>query len=240
MPTITTRGVVLRYTNYRDHDRMLSVLTPDYGRVDALSRGCRRPKSPLMPCSELFVHGEFVFYHSHDRFTLTGCALHDTFYPLRMEPYRLTCASYMAALCHAAVQPAQEASGLYGLLLKGLYYLAYDQQADPLELTAAYLLLFADMTGYRPRLTRCAHCRAPIQWDKGGRFDSEAGGLCCDSCASRYTAFLTAPQIHWLDDTLRAGLTVKEKSEGAALFELLRRYVENRLETPIKVSRLLP
>ena len=62
MPAVTTPGIVLRYANYRDHDRMLTLLSPRLGRVDLLSRGCRRPKSPLMPASELFVSGEFVLF----------------------------------------------------------------------------------------------------------------------------------------------------------------------------------
>ena len=169
MPSVTTQGIVLRYANYREHDRMLTLLSPDYGRIDALSRGCRRPKSPLMPVSELFVSGEFVLYQSHDHFTLTSCALADSFYPLRLEPYRLTCASYMTALCAAAAQPGQSARELYALLLKGLYYLAYDQGVDALETTTAFLLLFADATGYRPRLSRCAHCRVPLDLSAGGR-----------------------------------------------------------------------
>lgn len=240
MPSITTRGVVLRFANYREHDRMLTVLSPDYGRLDALSRGCRRPKSPLMPASELFVSGEFVFYQNRDRLTLTSCALEDTFYPLRLDPYRLTCASYMAGLCQGAAQPGQESGELYALLLKGLYLLAYDDRGDALELTAAFLLLFAAAIGYRPRLHRCAHCRTPLDNGKGGRFDVEAGGLCCPGCASRSTYPLTAAQVDWLEATLLSGLELKEKSEGSALFEMLRRYVESRLETTIKVSRLLP
>ncbi|MDD3334606.1 MAG: DNA repair protein RecO [Eubacteriales bacterium] len=240
MPSITTEGVVLRYANYREHDRMLTVISPEYGRIDALSRGCRRPKSPLMPASELFVSGEFVFYQSHDHFTLTSCTLRDTFYPLRLEPYRLTCASYQAALCAAAVQPSQEAEGLYRLLLRGLYLLAYDDRGDALEMTSAFLLLFADQIGYRPRLTRCAHCRVPLPTQSSGRFDIEAGGLCCEGCSSRSTYPLSAAQIQWMAATLKDGLSAKEKSEGAALFELLRRYVESRIEFSPKVSKLLP
>ena len=47
MPSVTTQGIVLRYANYREHDRMLTILSPDYGRIDALSRGCRRPNCLL-------------------------------------------------------------------------------------------------------------------------------------------------------------------------------------------------
>jgi len=240
MPSLTTPGIVLRYANYRDHDRMLTLLSPLYGRVDALSRGCRRPKSALMPASELFVHGEFVLFAQNDHATLTSCALTDTFYPLRLEPYRLTCASYMAALCAAAVQPGQSAAELYALLLKGLYYLAYDTEADALSTTTAFLLLFADATGYRPRLSRCAHCRTPLDLEHGAPFDIAAGGLCCPNCASRSTYPMSKEHIVWMSETLRGGLTPQKNTGAATLFDVLRRYVEARLETPIKVSRLLP
>ena len=240
MPSITTPGIVLRYANYRDHDRMLTLLTPDYGRVDVLSRGCRRPKSALMPCSELFVSGEFVFYANNDRSTLTSCSLGDTFYPLRLEPYRLTCASYMTALCAAAAQVGESAPQLYALLLKGLYYLAYDNEADALTTTTAFLLLFAEVTGYRPRLSRCAHCRTPLDLENGAPFDVAAGGLCCPSCASRATYPMKKEDIVWMSENIRSGFQPQYKTDAATLFDVLRRYVETRLETPIRVSRLLP
>ena len=239
MPSITTPGIVLRYANYRDHDRMLTILSPSYGRLDVLSRGCRKPNSALMPASELFVHGEFVCYLSNDRATLTSCSITDTFYPLRLEPYRLTCASYMAALCAAAAQPGEESAQLYALLLKGLYYLAYEPEADALDTTTAFLLLLADSLGYRPRLSRCAHCRTPLNLEHGAPFDIAAGGLCCPDCASRSTFCLSLEAIKWMSETIRSGLQPQKNGAGT-MFDVLRRYVESRLDTPIKVSRLLP
>ena len=240
MPSITTPGIVLRHANYRDHDRMLTILSPHYGRVDVLSRGCRRPKSALMPASELFVHGEFVCYQQNDHATLSSCQITDTFYPLRLDPYRLTCASYMTALCAAAVQPGEESAALYALLLKGLYYLSYEPEADPLETTTAFLLLFADAIGYRPRLSRCAHCRTPLELENGAPFDVAAGGLCCPSCASRATYPMKKEEIVWMSENIRSGFQPQYKTDAAVLFDVLRRYVETRLETPIRVSRLLP
>lgn len=29
MPSVTTQGIVLRFANYREHDRMLTILSPD-------------------------------------------------------------------------------------------------------------------------------------------------------------------------------------------------------------------
>jgi len=240
MAAIKIRGIVLRFANYREHDRMLTILSPEYGRVDALSRGCRRPKSPLMPASELFVYGEFVLYRSHERFVLTSCELDDTFYPLRLDPYRLTCASYMTSLCQAAAQPGQEAKGMFELLLRGLYLLSYNDEADPLTLVTAFLLRFADTMGYRPRMRRCAHCRTPLPEEGPWRFDVAAGGFCCEACASRATWPVSMEMYIWMCRVLKNPLSAQTKNGASTLFDMLRRYVESRLETPIKVSRLLP
>ena len=39
--------LVLRHADYADYDRMVTLFSPEYGRIDAVARGCRRPKSPL-------------------------------------------------------------------------------------------------------------------------------------------------------------------------------------------------
>ena len=36
-------AIVLRYANYKDNDRMLTLLSPTRGKMEVLSRGCRRP-----------------------------------------------------------------------------------------------------------------------------------------------------------------------------------------------------
>ena len=240
MPSETLQGVVLRYANYRERDRMLSVLTPDQGRIDVLSRGCRRPTSPLLAGSELFVHGEFVVFRSGERYTLTSCTLTDAFYPLRLEPYRLTCATYLLHLAQAAAQPQQPAQGLYALLLEGLYHLAYCTQEAPLSVVNAFLLRYAAELGYRPRMNHCVHCHKELPQQQGAWLDVEAGGLCCESCAKGNAYPLSASQTRWMRDALTRGLESELSEPDAPLFEALRRYVESRLEVQIRSSVFLP
>lgn len=240
MPSETLQGVVLRHANYRERDRMLTLLTPDHGRVDVLARGCRRPNSPLMPAAELFVHGEFVVFRNNDRCTLTSCTLADTFFPLRLDPYRLTCGAYLLNLALAAAQPEQAAAGLYSLLLEGLYHLTYCNDEAPLHTTCTFLLLFAAEIGYRPRLHHCVRCGKPLPEGVGAKLDVEAGGLCCPTCAKGAQEPLNAAQVSWLRAALQAGFDTEQRPADAPLFEALRRYVESRLEMTIKASRLLP
>lgn len=94
--------------------------------------------------------------------------------------------------------------------------------------------------GYRPRLSRCAHCRTPLDVSEGGRMGYCRGrtvlpGLCLPRHVSCYA------RSDRLDESDPPPGLVPQKNTGAGmLFDMLRRYVESRLETPIKAGRLLP
>ena len=240
MPSETLMGIILRVANYREHDRMLTLLTPDKGRVDLLSRGCRRPKSGLMSASESFVQGEFVVFRNGDRYTLSSCNMIESYYPLRLDAYRMTCGAYMLQLSQAAAHPEQEAEALFKLLTACLHRLSYDIQAKPLMIVNSFLLLFAVDNGYRPRLNHCVHCQKPISPKQSAMFDIIEGGICCRNCAKGALMRLSAAQLNWMRETLKNGLDVPEITEDKTLFEVLRRYVESRLEATIKSSKFLP
>ena len=239
MPSETMQAIVLRNANYRDFDRMVTLFSPTMGRVDALARGCRRPKSPLLPASELFTHGEFVLFRKGEQFTLSACEITDAFYPLRLDNDRLSCGAYLLELTGAAVQPDQPAVELYAALLQGLYRLSYTD-ASPLSVVCSFLLLFASLCGYKPRLNHCALCRKALDTTQGAYLSPQAGGLLCAECSPTGEARMTREQILWMRRTLAEGMTdEQQKTDASAAFPFLRRYVESRLDREIKSSRFL-
>ncbi|MBQ8535996.1 MAG: DNA repair protein RecO, partial [Clostridia bacterium] len=139
MPSLAVNGIVLRHANYRDNDRMLTLLTPDHGRMDVLARGCRRPRSPLLSASEMFCTGEYLLFTQRDRATLTSCTIHDSFYPLRLDFDRLSYGVYLMNLCEAAAQPEQPCPELFWLLIRFLSRLSYGETRHH-ALTSAFLL----------------------------------------------------------------------------------------------------
>ena len=78
-------AIVLRYANYRDNDRMLTLFSPTKGRIVALARGCRKPRSPILNASELFALGDFELYERGNHLTVISANLMETFYPLRAD-----------------------------------------------------------------------------------------------------------------------------------------------------------
>ena len=181
MAQLTTSAIVLRRADYRDNDRMLTLFSPTLGRIDALCRGCRRQKSPLMAASELFCSGEYVLYQTGERTTVVSCAVSESFYALRGDYERLAHGMYALELCAAAVQPAQENERLFLLLLRSLAHLCYSE-IPPRRVTAVFLMGMTSLLGFRPQVGRCARCGKPIDAQGEGyvaAFSGEAGGVLC-------------------------------------------------------------
>ena len=232
MGAITTQAVVLRNADYRENDRMLTLLTPGYGRVDALARGCKRPNSPLLPGSELFAFGEYVLFQGKGRAMVTSCTLTDSFYSLREDYEKLRYAVYLLQVSGAQAQPAERAADLFTLLLRSLTRLCYTD-LDARAVTTAFLLLDAALAGYRPRLSHCVRCGNAVAENEARLFDIEEGGLVCRDCASALLPALPirAPEILWMRDVLKVGIEKTTRPALDAPLPLMIKYMETRLET---------
>lgn len=61
MNRLQTRGIILSRTDYGEADRILTVLTPDHGKLRLMARGVRKPKSKLAGGIELFSTSDMTF-----------------------------------------------------------------------------------------------------------------------------------------------------------------------------------
>ncbi len=234
MPALTTQAIVLRHADYRENDRMLTLLSPVLGRVEALCRGCKRPQSPLLAASEWFALGEYVLFAGKGRMTVTSCNLTESFFPLRTDYEKLKHATYLLSIAEAAAQPGERAVELFTLLARSLGRLAYtDRPAQ--AVTAAFLLHFSAVSGYRPRLSHCVRCARKIEDEEIRLFDVENGGLLCDKCHTGLTqAYPVSPdQVRWMRDVLSRGIDKTDQPPQAAPGPLLAAYVALRLEKNI-------
>lgn len=228
-------AIVLRYANYRDNDRMLTLFSPTRGRLEVLSRGCRKPRSALVACSELFALGDFELYEKAGRQTLVSCVLTETFYPLRTDYDKLQVGVFLLSLCEAAVQSNVPDQDLFMLLLHTLSRLTfYDQPWRPL--TAGFLLHFAACQGFAPDLESCVFCGAPIPEGAGAGFELQEGGLVCPQCGKgSSTMNLSAAQLKWLRMAMHSGsASWVDAPDCHAPFQLLRRFVQQRMDVPLK------
>ena len=246
MAQIVTNAIVVRRADYRENDRMITLFSPTLGRIDALCRGCRRQKSPLMAASELCCAGEYVLYQTSDRATVVSCQVTDTYYGLRKDYERLSHAMYALELCAAAIQPAQENERLFMLLLRSLAHLCYGE-AEPRRVTAVFLMGMTSLLGFRPQVGRCAKCGTPVLQNRTGdeiiigAFSPEAGGVLCPGCSAGERCRLREKDVVYLQSIMKTGLKSLEEAGECpdALFEAMRQLAEDRLDAPIRSGRML-
>ncbi len=184
MPPLTVRGIVTRYVDYRENDRILTLLTAEHGLVSAKARSCRKPKCALLGASELFVYGEFVLFKSGDKYTVDSCCVEESFYPLREDIARLGAGAYMLSIVNACAVEGERADALLRLLLYALSFTAY-AGLEPCDMALAFAARALAIMGYMPAITRCAACGADVRGLASIRFSASAGGVLCLPCEER-------------------------------------------------------
>ena len=177
---IALSAVVLRRSDWRDYDRMVTLFSPTMGRVEAVVRGCRRPKSPLINAAEPFCAGEFTLSESKGRYTVTACQVTESYYPLREDVTKLTHGAYYLHLAGLAALPGEANEALFLMLLKALAFLSY--AGLPPELTtAAFELHYLKLLGQAPRVDQCVVCGRAASGPCA--FSERLGGAVCAPCA---------------------------------------------------------
>ena len=233
-------AIVLRYANYRDNDRMLTLFSPTQGRIEALARGGRKPRSPILNASELFALGDYELYQKGAHLTVISANLIETFYPLRQDFDRLSVGMYLLGVTEGFLQPGVPAQELFMLLLHTLSRLTFtDQPWKPL--VAGFLLHLSACEGFKPRLQHCVHCGKRLAETESTWFDHAEGGLVCRECHLQSHTPVSAAQAKWMRLMLTQGSAAWIDSPACtAPYKLLRKYVEGKLDRPVRSADMLP
>ena len=146
--TVVT-GVVLRTTDTKETDKILTVLSPQLGKIPVIARGARRKNSRLAAACQLLAYDELTVYKRGAWYLLDEAATLELFPGVRRD-IELT-----EAVCPEEA-PAPE---LAALLLNGLYALCYLEK-DPVLVKAAFQWRLMALAGFQPFTDNCAVCGA--------------------------------------------------------------------------------
>lgn len=178
---ITTEGFVLKNRKYGETDSLLTIFTRKAGKINAIAKGARRPKSNLLAGIQPFCYSEFVLYKGRNLYTVSQCDAKEIFYPLREDLKKLSYAAYLVELVEAVITEGQTNNRLFNLFGKTLYLLKKDDiEID--TIIRGFEIKLMNYSGYRPQLTNCVNCRnkQSTSW----KFSAEQGGILCSSCFS--------------------------------------------------------
>ena len=177
--TYKTEAVVLKQMPLGEADRILTFYTQDMGKVRAVAKGVRRPKSRLGGHLELLNGVAVSLSQGRDLDVVTEAQVGHSFRGLREDLERLSRGLYVAELVDGFSVERSSSYTLYRLLLDTLGSLETTAQPD-LALRHFEVRLL-DVCGYRPELNACVDCRSTLE--PGDHvFSCAAGGVLCPDC----------------------------------------------------------
>lgn len=185
-----TEGLVLRETEYKDADKLLTVLSKDRGKLTLRARGVRSRSSRLKSGCQLLAYSEFTVFENKGQMLVDEAVPMNLFLPLRSDIELLSLASYFAQVAEVLSQEDSPDAELLSLCLNAMYALS-EMKKPPELVKSVFELRAACQTGYSPMLEGCSVCGC----SEPDRFAVSAGVLQCAGCLSGEETGLRLP-IH--------------------------------------------
>lgn len=195
---LTIKALVLRVTDYNDRDALLTVLTPDHGKLTVKARGLRRKNSPLVAPCQLLAYGEFTLFEYRGMYTVNEAHSIELFQGLRRDLLKLSLGSYFAQVAELISQEDLPSPELLSLVLNCLYALSKLTVGEE-QVKAVFELRSACLAGYTPDLIACHSCGSQTP----DRFDISAGCVECAGCKNMASTGLRMPITPGVLDAMR-------------------------------------
>ncbi len=181
MQTVTP-GLVLREVKVGESDRILTLLTPGLGIINASAKGSLRLKSKLFSACGLFCYSEFSLFQGKSMYLVNDAQVKQVFFGLRESIESTALAMYMAEFVQTLSPTGKEAEEQLRLLLNSFYVLSKGNR-PPRMVKAVYELRALSEAGFMPNLLCCAACQK--YEDAHFYLDVQSGDLLCGECAQK-------------------------------------------------------
>ena len=184
-PYIVLRGVVLRETETKEADKILTLLTAERGKISVIARGVRRKSCRYAACAQPLVWSEWTLYQKGDWYYANEGSTLELFKGLRDDLDAMALGFYFAELTETVTSEETPAPELTRHLLNGLYALSTLHKPSAL-VKAAFELKLLCLAGYEPLVDGCAYCGCPDP--EQPLLDVVQGVLRCRQCGVKESA----------------------------------------------------
>ena len=231
---LTTQGLVLRVTTYNDTDALLTLLTPNHGKLTVKVRGLRRKNSPLTAPCQLLAYATFTLFEYRGMYTVNEAESVELFTSLRRDLQKLSLGTYFAQAAELLCQEDLPNPELLSLVLNCLHALSKLDTPEE-QVKAVFELRGACLAGYEPDLYGCHKCGNPFP----DRFDLTEGHLECSTCRDAGTTGIRMPVTAGILEAMHYITTCDAKKLfafhiGKENLEILSSLTESYLSTQLE------
>lgn len=237
---IRTSAIVIRTADFKDADRMLTLLTKDFGLMSAKVKAAKKQTSKLFCSSSLFCCGEYELYEKGGYYGVRGCEITHSFQKLSEDYDAYSAACFIADAAGKVAQEEFPEPKLFALAVNALYALE-TAAAQPDTVVCYFIQRLLYIEGLYPAIDECVFCGD----ESVTHFSAEHGGAVCSKCAKTYGGeridIKLINSLKLMTDVLPRDIgRIRIPDEvRIKLKQLLISYLENALQKPLKSAKYI-
>lgn len=183
MSLVKNQAILLKSKKYKERDKLLTFLTEENGKIQALCKGARVPLNKWGSSTEPPNFSYIQLYQKGDFFTLTEIQVEEIFLNIISNFQRLIIFSYIANIIDSLLLSLFPSKSTFYLALSSIYALNR-REINPTSIGYIFALKFLDVQGYLPEISKCVICGRKENKDfKEFILSFEEGGIICETCA---------------------------------------------------------
>lgn len=178
-----TQGFIFKKKDIFEADRVFSVFTSEFGKLEIIARAIRKITSKLRGGIEIFSLSEIEFIQGKNRKTLTDTVSIEKFNNIIQDPIRLKIGYQVSEVLDNFINGQEKDEDIFVLLNETFNKLNnHKLRAFTIQLIYYYFLWnFLSRIGYHPEIQKCVVCRLKLN-PYSLYFSNKDGGIICENC----------------------------------------------------------
>lgn len=179
-----TKALVFKKEDRNDSDRVFSVFTDDFGRLEVFAKAIRKSNSKLRAGIDVFSLSEIEFIQGRNKKTLTDASLIERFSGVSSNLSKFNIASKIGYFLDSFLKGQEPDDKIFDLIIETMHRLNDCRYGAEKETILKYYFLWNSLSllGYHPEVYNCGSCRLRLS-PEALYFSTKAGGIVCGSCA---------------------------------------------------------
>lgn len=179
-----TQGLVLKRNFYREFDDVFTVYTKDFGKIEVLGRGVKRPLAKLNSHLQIFDFSEIEFVLGKKFKVLTGASLIGNILDPESDQSAIRATIDFFDFIDQAINFDDSDGNIWGLLGEFFDFIKSGGPRDESRskiFSNFFKFRLISLCGFEPILSDCASCHRKLNEEKL-KFSLKNGGVVCGEC----------------------------------------------------------
>lgn len=196
-------GIVMKSTDYGETHKIVTIFSKKYGKITALARGAKKPKSRMAAVTQPFIFAQFFIYVGKGLSTIQQGEIINSNRLIRENIIKTAYAAYIMELTDKILEDRQSEAYIFEQLQLTMDYISENESCEiPVIM---YEMKLYKKGGFAPKVDSCVNCGRK---EELVAFSINEGGILCSRCRhiDIESTFLPNPLPKLLNIFLEIGL----------------------------------